>query len=416
MPQQPDIYSRWLKETKRQGIFHSGQRVGVAVSGGPDSVLLLHFMRGLASELGLILSAVHFNHHLRGAESDADEQFVQNLAASMEIDFIRGEADVARAARERKRNLEATARDLRYRFFFSLVNKGRLDKVATAHTASDQAETVLLRMLRGTGTRGLGGIHPVLEGGVVRPFLGLTRAEVMREIEARSIKYRTDTSNLDTRLRRNKLRKEILPLLEREFNPSLVPLLKNHADRARDEEAFLMQQARERSRPWCVREGSEEKIPLRALRGFPPAIQRLVLRQMLQGVRDDLRGVTYSHIEGLLQFAMLAQSGKSFSLPHGIAARKEFDWLILGSQETGKKVEGYAYPVKTPCDVAVPSVGNTFRFKIIAPQELPKGYNQMQAGVLDAEKLTQGLSLRGSLEVVEHAVRQEKAQPGKRKR
>jgi tRNA(Ile)-lysidine synthase len=385
-----NIYSRWLKEIKRQGLFHPGQRIGVAVSGGPDSVLLLHFMKDLALEWGITLAVVHFNHHLRGAESDVDESFVRNLADSIGIAFIGGEAEVARVAREKKRNLEATARELRYRFFFSLVEQGRLDKVVTAHTANDQAETVLLRLLRGAGTRGLSGIYPVLEGKVARPFLDLTRAEITREIEARKLECRLDSTNLDCRLRRNKIRLEVLPLLEREFNPALILLLKNHADRARDEEAFLEQQARERSRPWRIREGAEEKIPVHALRRFAPAIQRLVLRQMLESVGKGLRGMAYAHIEALLRFATSAQSGRSLALPGGAVARKEFDWLILGSQSICE--DGYAYPVAVPGEITVPHLGVTFRFKIIEPQGLPKEYNGSSA--IDPQKLPHRLFLR----------------------
>ena len=239
MHHRPDLYTRWSLEMRRKEFFHAGQRMGVAVSGGPDSVLLLHFMQTLAREGGLTLAAVHFNHHLRGAESDGDEALVRDLAASLQIEYLRGEAEVGRVARERGRNLEAVARELRYRFFFSLVDQGRLDRVATAHTANDQAETVLMRLLRGTGTRGLGGIYPVLEGKVVRPFLGLTRAEVMQEIAARRLPYRVDSSNLNTRLQRNKVRMELLPLLTKEYNPEIIPLLNQFADRARDDEACL---------------------------------------------------------------------------------------------------------------------------------------------------------------------------------
>jgi tRNA(Ile)-lysidine synthase len=389
-----NIYSRWVKEVKRQGLFHPGQRVGVAVSGGPDSVLLLHFMKDLAAEWGIALAVVHFNHHLRGAESDADEGFVRNLADSAGIAFICGEADVARVAREKKRNLEATARELRYRFFFSLVDQGRLDKVVTAHTANDQAETVLLRLLRGAGTRGLSGIYPLLEGKVARPFLDLTRAEITRELEARKLEYRLDSTNLDSRLRRNKVRRELLPLLERQFNPAVIPLLKNHADRARDEEAFLEQQARERSGPWRLREGAEEKISVRALRGFARAIQRRVLRQMLQSLRPGLRGVAYAHIEELLRFATSAQSGRSLPLPGGAVARKEFDWLILGSQAISPGDDAYAYPVEVPGEIAVPALGSTFGFKIVELHGLPEEYNEIAASAIDAQKLPGRLFLR----------------------
>ena len=256
-----DLYTRWWQEMRRKNFFRAGQRVGVAVSGGPDSVLLLHFMKILASEVGFTLAAVHFNHRLRGAESDGDEALVRDLAASLQIEYLRRDADVGGVARERRGNLEAVARELRYRFFFSLIDHGRLEVVATAHTASDQAETVLLRLLRGTGTRGLGGIYPVLEGKVVRPFLSLTRAQVMQEIAARGIPYRVDSSNHNTGLRRNKVRAELLPLLAKEYNPQIVTLLNQLADRARDDEACLERMARERAQPWRVRDGREERIP-----------------------------------------------------------------------------------------------------------------------------------------------------------
>jgi len=389
-----NVYSRWLKEMKRQGLFHPGERVGVAVSGGPDSVLLLHFMKDSALEWGITLAVVHFNHHLRGAESDGDERFVRNLADSLGIAFLGGEAEVARVAREKKRNLEATARELRYRFFFSLVDQGRLEKVVTAHTANDQAESVVMRLLRGAGTRGLSGIYPLLEGKVARPFLDLRRPEITRELEARELEYRLDSTNLDSRLYRNKVRRELLPLLEKEFNPAVIPLLKNHADRARDEEAFLEQQARERSRPWRLREGGEEKISVRALEGFAPAIQRRVLRQMLESLRPGLRGVAYTNIEGLLRFALSAQSGRSLPLPGETVARKEFDWLILGPQPVSVGDKTYAYTVEAPGEIAVPALGVTFVLKIVEPPELPAEYNKWAGHAMDAQKLPGRLFLR----------------------
>ncbi len=394
MARRYDLYTRWSLEMRRAGFFRPGERVGVAVSGGPDSVLLIEFTRKLAGEMGLDVAVVHFNHRLRGAESDADEQFVRELARNLEVEFIRGEADVAQVAREKRRNLEATARDLRYQFFFSLLNQGRLDKVATAHTANDQAETVLLRLLRGTGTRGLGGIYPVLEGKVVRPFLNLTRAEIESKLRERRLEYRTDPTNRDPRLRRNKVRMELLPLLEKEFNPEIITLLKELSDRARDDEACLEQQARDRARPWRVREGGEEKIPVRALMEFPPAIGRRVLRQMILAARGDLRGLTHGHIEALRRFAAQAQSGRALRLPGGLVVRKEFDWLVIGPQLPVSGDSGFSYSVQVPGEVSVPQLGLTFRFKIVGPEELPKAYNEPGTGGLDPLKLRGGLILR----------------------
>ena len=394
MSHRPDLYARWLLEMRRKGYFHPGQRVGVAVSGGPDSVLLLHFMKELAREMGLTLTAVHFNHHLRGAESDGDEEFVRSLADALEVNYLRGEAEVGRIARERGRNLEAVARELRYRFFFSQVDQGRLDLVATAHTANDQAETVLLRLLRGTGTRGLGGIYPVLEGKVVRPFLGVTRAEVTEEVAARHLEYRVDSSNLDRRWQRNKVRMELLPVLAREFNPEIVLLLSHLADRARDDEAYLERQARERAYPWRVHEGTEERIPIRPLQEFPRALARRVLRQMLQAVRGPAGGLAHTHVEAVLRFARESQSGKSLPLPGGVIVRKEFAWLVLSPAPAATGKTQFSYAVTIPGEVVVAELGCIFRLKIVCRDDAGKAYNQGKLAGLDPQKLQGELILR----------------------
>jgi tRNA(Ile)-lysidine synthase len=351
-------------------------------------------MKALAGEVGLTVAAVHFNHHLRGAESDGDEALVRNLATSLQIDYLRGEAEVARVARERRGNIEAVARELRYRYFFSLVDQDRLDLVATAHTANDQAETVLMRLLRGTGTRGLGGIYPLLEGKVVRPFLGLTRTEVMQEVAARGIPYRVDSSNVSTSLRRNKVRMELLPLLAKEYNPQIIPLLNQFADRARDDEACLERLARDRSHPWRVREGREERIPIRALVEFPPALARRVLRQMLQIVRGSSHGLTHAHIESLRRFAAEAQSGKVQTLPGGVKARKEFSWLVVGPKSSEPAGGDFSYPVTFPGKLAVHELGCLFHFKILNREDPGKAYNLNKLVCLDPQKLLGELELR----------------------
>ncbi len=394
MHHRPDLYTRWSREMQSKLFFHAGQRVGVAVSGGPDSVLLLHFMKELAREVGLTLAAVHFNHHLRGTESDGDEALVRDLAPSLQMEYLRSEADVGRVARERHGNLEAVARDLRYRYFFSLVDQSRLDLVATAHTANDQAETVLMRLLRGTGTRGLGGIYPLLEGKVARPFLGLTRDEVMQEVTVRGLPYRMDSSNLNLRLQRNKVRNELLPLLTKEYNPGIIPLLNQFADRARDDEACLERLARDRAHPWRVHIGREERIPIRALLDFPPALARRVLRQMLQSVRGSLQGLTHTHIESLRRFAGKAQSGKVQTLPGGTVARKEFSWLVVGPPAREPAVGGFYYPVTFPGEIAVRELGCSFHFKILNRDDLGKGYNVSKLVGLDPEKLQGDIVLR----------------------
>jgi tRNA(Ile)-lysidine synthase len=379
---------------RRSELFRPGERVGVAVSGGPDSVLLFEFMKQLAREKGLVLAVVHFNHHLRGAESDEDERFVRDLASRYDVEFIHAGADVARLARERRRNLEATARDLRYGFFFSLVNRGQLDKVATGHTASDQAETVFLRLLRGTGTRGLGGIYPVLEGKVVRPFLSLTRAEIETELARRKVAFRIDSTNRDPRLRRNKVRLEFFPWLQKVLDVDVIPQLKELADRAREDEEYLEAQARERARPWRVREESAEKIPVRPFLEFPPALARRVLRQMILAARGSLQGITHRHLEAVQRLASEAQSGRGLVLPGNVVARREFDWLVIGPPSARCRDSDFFYEIETPAEVPISPLGVTLRFKIVGAEELGRAYNKTGRWYLDGQKLSGGLVLR----------------------
>src|SRR5262249_42768113 len=175
------LRDRLLKYIREHGMISPGDRVGVAVSGGADSVALLHALLELRDELGLVLSVVHFNHKIRGAASDADQEFVAALAHTHHLTFSVGSGDVPGHARASWKSLEPAARELRYVYFDQLLEK-ELSSIATGHTLDDQAETVLMRLLRGAGTRGLAGIYPVLSrhnGKIVRPLIGVRRAEIL---------------------------------------------------------------------------------------------------------------------------------------------------------------------------------------------------------------------------------------------
>jgi tRNA(Ile)-lysidine synthase len=394
MPTSTNLYNRWLADTRKHPFARAGERIGAAVSGGPDSVLMLDFLARMSADVGFQLAAVHFNHHLRAAESDEDESFVRGLAERYGVPFFRGEARVAEEARKRRRNLEATARDFRYRFFLGLIRQGKVDKVATAHTLDDQAETVLLHILRGTGTRGLGGIHRVLQNKVVRPFLGLTRAEIEAEITKRNIPFRVDSTNLETRFRRNKVRMELLPILERDYNPEIKRLLSELATRAREDEAFLDQQARERAGAWRLREDGAEKISRTALRGMPPALARRVLRLMLAEVGRGVAGVTHRHIEALHRFALEAQSGKKLQLARGLSARTEFDWLVLLPDEGNKGRLEFVYNVAVPGTISVAEIGRNVTFKIVSCKDSDRGYNGMEWPKLDPLEMPARLVFR----------------------
>ncbi len=219
-------------------MFAPGQRVGVAVSAGADSVCLLHTLAELASRWNLTVSVLHLNHQLRGKESDADEEFSRILAGQLGLQFHCRQVDVRRVAQASRDNLEQAARRVRKEFFLDFLTRGVLDRVALGHTRSDQAETVLFRFLRGAGTAGLAGMRPVTPEGFVRPLIDTTRSEIHDYLVSRGIRWREDSSNNDRAFARNRIRQDLLPALTRDWNPSLPDTLGGVALIARDEEDY----------------------------------------------------------------------------------------------------------------------------------------------------------------------------------
>ena len=235
-------------------LFRAGDRVCVAISGGADSTaLLLALVEANAAKepLGVVLSVAHVHHGLRGAEADADEAFVRELCERLAVPLTVFHVDTAARQAAEREGLEEAARELRYEALRGLLAEGRVDAIATAHTLDDQAETVMMKLLRGAWTEGLGGISPELQetgnrkqetgagagaGRVVRPLLGVRRSEVEAFLRARGQGWRTDSSNRDLELTRNRVRHELMPVL-RSFNPCVDELLANMAAIARDEEA-----------------------------------------------------------------------------------------------------------------------------------------------------------------------------------
>ncbi len=234
-----------LHYIRRNQLLKAGHRVGVAVSAGADSVALLRLLLDLRKELGIVLSVIHFNHKLRGAEADADEQFVTDLARQYKLQLHRASEDVEGYAAQQHLSLEAAGREMRYGYFSRLLERD-LDRIATAHTQDDQAETVLLKIVRGAGTRGLAGIYPQFpvqgsqfsEKTVVRPLLGTGRRELEAYLRALGQGWREDSSNRDLRHSRNRVRHGIMPRLERHLNPAVRETLAEVAEIARAEEDY----------------------------------------------------------------------------------------------------------------------------------------------------------------------------------
>jgi len=498
------LAQRVASHVQRQELLQPGDRVGLAVSGGIDSVALLRLLVEVRQELGAVLSVVHFNHRLR-PDADADQEFVAELAQENELEFYCSSGDVAGLAVERHSGIEAAAREMRYGFFRQLLcddgtsaakaapdgdlnrsaekpalslPKGAapppksesqrlkpryddtlagaaesralsnhlaalsppLDKIATGHTMDDQAETVLLRLVRGTGLRGLGGIHPrilmededgELCGEIIRPLLGICRQELERYLKDLNQPWREDPTNSESKFTRNRVRSLVLPLLEREFNPVIAENLSELAEIARDEEDYWDNEISgwlgtvvQWSQPEWTRglPGFDSAQPLvqigrppnnpellRRLEETGPAIAnatlsrpwllsepRAVQRRVVKAIGDEA-GIPLEskHVEEILRFAAEeGPCGKELALPLGWKLLREpasiaFVTPDLRGQE---RIPDYEYRLPIPGRTAVPELGITMEAVRVSSTAAPKEYNPQQ--LLRADLLRPPLIVR----------------------
>ena len=310
-----------LSAIRKQGTIAPGDRVLAACSGGPDSVALVSLLLKLREQMPLEVHLAHFNHRLRDG-AVADERFVRELARLWVLPLVSEGRDVRSYAAKKKLNLEEAGRDLRYDFLRRAAARVGATKIATGHTMTDQAETVLMRLMRGTGLSGLAGIAAVVAGKpcpVVRPLLGIAGPDLRAWLAAERIAYREDPSNLDRRFLRNRIRAELLPELGRRYEPRIVAHLTRLAGIAREEDDLLGAFVRELADEFIVRKGRDASLDLKTLPLLLPALARRVAREYLRELQGDLRDISFEDVESLLSLG----EGKDLSLRKGLVLRRE---------------------------------------------------------------------------------------------
>ena len=419
------LSQRLMQAIQRSGLIREGDRVGVAVSGGADSVALLLLLVAAKKKLGITLCVLHFNHKLRGGAADSDEKFVGALAHKYKLPFYSAAAAVKSIAKTDKANLEATARRLRYAFFAQCASEHNLDKVAVAHTADDQAETVLAHILRGSGLAGLGGIHPRVEK-IVRPLLSVARADLRLYLKAHKQTWREDATNRDTAKTRARIRKKLIPLLTREFQPRIVEHLASLSSHAREDDALLNDLADERLRTsleiipggaiirieellaCTIQENAlarmEDRSPEQATStGLSGRLVRLIVsrvkRAQVGKAKNNSADGEFSalHVRQVLDLARHGKTGSSLPLPGNMEVRRHRDALVFCVKEAAAlSPREYAYKIDslaTLNGIRVPELGCVFRFTVI-DWHGQRGETRLSGEVLDGARLNFPLTLR----------------------
>ncbi len=359
-------------------LLRPGLRLAVGLSGGADSVALLRALQARSGELGLVLHAAHLHHGLRGDEADGDLDFARSLASQFGLPFHEARVDAGATAKENAETIEEAARRLRYGWFRQLMASGEVETVATAHTRDDQAETVLAKFLRGAWTEGLSGIHPVIEfpeGRILRPLLSTTRTEIEDYLGALGQSWREDSSNRHLTYTRNRIRHELLPLLE-SWNPQLREHLAQMATLARDEEAWWTAE--------LTRQTPTMLLPGRPVRGggrasddglaidvsrftqLAPALQRRILRFAAEQLGT---AIDFYATEALRNLALMGRAGQKLQMTQSLHAERTARELRLTIQPglpSGKQTAEQApeYTVTIPGEVTAPAFGLRLRVEV----------------------------------------------------
>ena len=349
----------------RYDMLRPGDGVGIAVSGGADSLCLLYVLFELRPEFNLSLSVIHIDHNLRGGESQADAQFVHKSAQQLGLPFHLRNLDLDR----HRGNLEQEARRARHAFFHELIRTGVVQKVALGHTRSDQAETILFRLLRGSGSAGFSGIRPVTDDGFMRPLLQVTRPQVEEWLRERNIDWREDSSNSQRRFDRNRIRHELIPGLESEWNPKLSETLARTADWAFEEERYWNQEISRLSAEWVRFAESAAILDVSAAREMPVAVVRRIVRRVVEHVKGDLRGIGFDHVDSIRNLLAQPEGDGRIQVP-GVEVTRSLDWVCF--EKSGRKDpaanENWEIIVTVPGKYSLPCVTNG-NFSSLMPPE-----------------------------------------------
>lgn len=383
---------------KQHKLIQDGEGIVVGISGGPDSVCLLHLLHSLSDELKIRLFAVHINHMLRGEESEADEHYVRRFCAELGIPLFVDREDVKGLSLKKGISLEEAGRQVRYDRFSRYVEKTGASKIAVAHNRNDQAETVLMNLMRGCGIDGLKGME-YCSGRIIRPLLDIGRDDIEAYCREYSLDPRTDSSNLTGVYMRNRVRLELIPYMEKLYGCDIIESINRMTLLLKDDSHFLEASAAD-SFNKCIAGCGDGTVILSIseITGLHPALQKRVVRLAIKAVKGNLKEIESSHVESILEICSRGKTGAQVCLPAGLAAVRSYGMLKLQRAESGKETPDFDVPLTVPGTTYVKEIGMSVDTRIEKRPESVEdfyniGYNSL-VQFLDYDKLNGGINIR----------------------
>ena len=359
-----EMKNKFLKYIKENSLIEKGDGIVVGLSGGPDSVCLLHLLCSIRDEMELKIAAAHINHMIRGVEADGDEEYAKDLCKRLDVKFFALRKDVEEYGREKGMSSETAGRDVRYNFFNKVKDDLNYQKIATAHNANDQAETILMRIMRGTGLEGLGGIPVKREGKYIRPILFMKRKEVEDYCKNSNLEPRIDGTNLEKLYSRNKIRLDILPYMRDNFNKDVVEAINRMALLLQDDNNYILKEVDNYYKKECIVYKDRVVIKKEAF-NYENAIINRIIRKAIKDVNGSKYDVEMKHIKEVIDLQRL-EGNKKIDLPGNVFVENVYgDINIKIKTIKEEKIEDIFLNINEISEKEINYGDYIFKFKLI---------------------------------------------------
>ncbi len=408
--------NRLLKTVKqaitRYKMFETKDSVLVGVSGGPDSIALLYSLLDLSDTFPITIGVAHFNHTLRGKDSDRDASFVADIAKRLALPFYEKKGDTLAFKRKKKLSLEEAARHLRYDFLLNTANEYRFDKIALGHNLEDNAELILMYLFRGSGLSGVSGIPAVRDARIVRPLILSSRPQILDFISQKGLKHVTDTSNSDRRYLRNRVRHDLIPMLRESYNPNITATLSRFGSILESEDKWIEKILDPVfKKAVCVKQAGRLALSTLELDEIHIAAQRRIIRRAIKHVKGDLRRITFTHIDSIINLLKSPTGFGSLDLPDRIMIMLKNRKLVISKEKralrsianrNGKpEAISFKYTVCQkefkPITLLIKETGLTLKFSRKSIEDLSNiSHSDKHIALMDMDKFKPPLVVRNS--------------------
>lgn len=385
------MLQKFCKTIKEYNMIEKDNNIIVGVSGGADSMCLLHLLKEASTMYRFHITVVHVNHGIRGKEADEDAEYVHNMCKQWNIPCYIYNIDIKKEALKRKCSEEEAGRTLRYEIFEDVRVKNQGDKIAVAHNMNDQAETVLMQLFRGSGMKGLGGISPVRDN-IIRPILEFTREEIENYCIQNHINYRQDYTNELNIYTRNKIRNEIIPLIRENFNPNIVKTIYNMSILLREEETFLNEEA-EKSFNKCINEENNNILSLDNIlfNSYHPVLKKRIIRIVIEKLIGHIKNIDFRHILDIIDLSTKG-TGKKLYLPNGIIVKRQYEKLVFQVGEDISK--GFCYDILIPSKIFIKEMNLQVEAKLLEREKFVLSNQNTYTKSFDYDRIETSLHIR----------------------